>query len=48
GSKPRDLAYLIHTEIGDSFMHAVGARKKMRVASDYKLQHGDIITIICR
>ncbi|MDI6882199.1 MAG: redox-regulated ATPase YchF [Methanothermobacter sp.] len=48
GSKPRDLAYLIHTEIGDSFMHAVDARKKMRVASDYKLQHGDIITIICR
>lgn len=48
GSKPRDLAYLIHTEIGDSFMHAVDARKKMRVASDYKLQDGDIITIICR
>ena len=48
GSKPRDLAYLIHTEIGDSFMHAIDARKKMRVASDYKLQDGDIITIICR
>lgn len=48
GSKPRDLAYLIHTEIGDSFMHAIDARKKMRVASDYELQDGDIITIICR
>ncbi|BAW32298.1 GTP-binding protein [Methanothermobacter sp. MT-2] len=48
GSKPRDLAYLIHTEIGDSFMHAIDARKNMRVASDYELQDGDIITIICR
>lgn len=48
GSKPRDLAYLIHTEIGDSFMHAIDARKKMRIASDYKLQDRDIITIICK
>lgn len=48
GSKPRDLAYLIHTEIGDSFMHAIDARKKMRIASDYKLQNRDIITIICK
>jgi len=48
GSKPRDLAYLIHTEIGDSFMHAIDARKKMRISSDYELKDGDIITIICR
>ncbi|HIH62618.1 MAG TPA: redox-regulated ATPase YchF [Methanobacteriales archaeon] len=48
GSKPRDLAYLIHTEIGDSFMHAIDARKKMRISSDYTLQDGDIITIICK
>ncbi|MDI6701817.1 redox-regulated ATPase YchF [Methanothermobacter wolfeii] len=47
GSKPRDLAYIIHTEIGDSFMHAVDARKGMRVASDHELEDGDIISIIC-
>ncbi|MGB9837220.1 redox-regulated ATPase YchF [Methanothermobacter sp.] len=47
GSGPRDLAYLIHTEIGDSFMHAVDARRGMRVAADHELEDGDIISIIC-
>ena len=46
GSIPRELAYLIHTDIGDKFMHAVDARKNMRVASDYVLCNGDIISII--
>ncbi|MDR2966672.1 MAG: redox-regulated ATPase YchF [Methanobacteriaceae archaeon] len=43
---PRELAYIIHTDIGDKFMHAVDARKNMRVASDYVLSNGDIISII--
>ncbi|MDI9617915.1 redox-regulated ATPase YchF [Methanothermobacter sp.] len=47
GSGPRDLAYMIHTEIGDSFMHAVDARRGMRVAADHELEDGDIISIIC-
>ena len=46
GAIPRELAYLIHTDIGDKFMHAVDARKNMRVASDYVLSNGDIISII--
>ena len=46
GAIPRELAYLIHTDIGDKFMHAVDARKNMRVASDYVLCNGDIISII--
>ncbi|MEA4956481.1 Ribosome-binding ATPase YchF [bioreactor metagenome] len=46
GSNPRNLAYVIHTDIGDKFMHAVNAKKNMRVASDYELCDGDIISII--
>ena len=46
GSNPRNLAYLIHTDIGDKFMHAVNAKKNMRIASDYELVDGDIISII--
>ena len=46
GAIPRQLAYIIHTDIGDKFMHAVDARKNMRVASDYVLCNGDIISII--
>ena len=48
GSNPRQLAYLVHTDIGDKFMHAVDAKSKMRVASDYELNDGDIISIITR
>ena len=47
-SHPRDLAFMIHTDIGESFMHAMDARSCMRVSSDYKLKNGDIISIICR
>jgi len=45
-SIPRDLAYLIHTDIGDKFMHAIDAKSSMRIASDFKLSNGDIINII--
>ncbi|WP_409200223.1 redox-regulated ATPase YchF [Methanobrevibacter sp. DSM 116169] len=46
GSVPRELAYLVHTDIGDKFLHAISAKKNMRVASDYELENGDIISII--
>ena len=48
GATPKQLAYIVHTDIGDKFMHAVDARKNMRVASDYELQDGDIISIVTR
>ena len=48
GSTPREFAYIIHTDIGDKFMHAVDARKSMRIASDYELQDRDIIKIVTR
>ena len=48
GATPRELAYIVHTDIGDKFMHAVDARKNMRVASDYELKDGDIISIVTR
>ena len=48
GSTPRELAYIVHSDIGDKFMHAVDARSNMRVASDYELKDGDIISIVTR
>jgi len=45
GTTARELAYQIHTEIGKSFIYAVDARKKMRIAEDHELQNGDIIKI---
>lgn len=48
GSKPKDMAFLIHTDIGEGFMHAIDARSCRRVSSDHELEDGDIISIICR
>ena len=46
GSTPRDLAYCIHTDIGDGFTHAIDARKNMRISSEQELKQSDIISII--
>jgi len=48
GCYPRDLAFVIHTDIGEGFMHAMDARSCRRVSSDYELKSGDIISIITR
>lgn len=46
GSTARDLAYRIHTDLGDKFIRAVNARTKRTVGADYELQDGDVIRIV--
>jgi hypothetical protein len=46
GSTPKDLAFRVHTEIGQGFLYAVDARKKMRIKETQPLQDGDIIKIV--
>jgi len=46
GTTARELAYLIHTDIGKHFIYAVDAKKKMRISEDYELQHNDVIKIV--
>ncbi|MBR4216364.1 MAG: redox-regulated ATPase YchF [Candidatus Methanomethylophilaceae archaeon] len=46
GSTAKDLAYKIHTDLGDKFIRAVNARTKRTVGADYELQNGDIIRIV--
>lgn len=48
GSNARDLAYRVHTELGDNFVRAVNARAKRVIGQDYELQDGDVITIISK
>lgn len=45
GSTPRDLAYAVHSEIGDGYLHAVNARTDRRISDNYELQEGDVIKI---
>ncbi|MDQ1281074.1 MAG: ribosome-binding ATPase [Thermoproteota archaeon] len=46
GSNPRQLAYLIHSDLGDTFIYAVDARTKKRLGEDYVLKERDVIKII--
>lgn len=45
---PRDLAYKIHTEIGEGFIGALDARSKKKIKSDKELQNGEVIKILTR
>ncbi|EZQ03883.1 translation-associated GTPase [Candidatus Acidianus copahuensis] len=46
GSKPKDLAYTIHTDLGKGFLYAIDAKKKIRVGEEYELQNRDVIKIV--
>ncbi len=46
GTTARELAYIIHTELGENFIHAVDAKTRMRRGEDHVLQDRDIISII--
>jgi len=46
GSTALDLAFKVHTEIGEKFICAIDARTKKRLGKDYKLQKNDVIKIV--
>ncbi|MFB6128593.1 MAG: redox-regulated ATPase YchF [Halorhabdus sp.] len=46
GSTPRDLAYAVHSDIGEGYLHAVDAREKRRIGEDAELDEGDVIKIV--
>lgn len=48
GSNAKDLAYKVHTDIGDNFIRAIDAKTHRVVGSDYKLKDGDVIRIVAR
>jgi len=46
GTTAKEFAYEIHTDIGESFIHAVNAKTNRRVGEDYELENEDIIRIV--
>ncbi|MCG2871880.1 MAG: redox-regulated ATPase YchF [Sulfolobales archaeon] len=46
GTKPRELAEMIHTELAKGFLYAINAKTKTRLGEDYELQHNDVIKIV--
>ena len=46
GSTPTDLAYAVHSDIGDGYLHAVDARSDRRIGEDHELEEGDVIKVV--
>jgi len=46
GSNAHDLAYMVHSDIGDRFLYAVDGRTKMRLGEKHELNDGDVIKIV--
>jgi ribosome-binding ATPase YchF (GTP1/OBG family) len=46
GSTPVDLAYAVHSDIGDGYLHAVDARSSREISDSYELEEGDVVKIV--
>jgi len=46
GTTARQLAYMIHTELGEGFIYAIEAREKRRIGENHVLKDRDVISII--
>ncbi len=46
GTTARQLAYAIHTELGDNFIFAVEAREKRRIGENHMLKNRDVVSIV--
>ncbi len=46
GSTPHDLAYAVHSDIGEGYLHAVDARSGRRISEDHELTEGDVIKVV--
>ena len=46
GSTAKDLAYKVHTDIGDHFIRGIDAKTHRIIGSDHELKDGDVIRIV--
>jgi ribosome-binding ATPase YchF (GTP1/OBG family) len=46
GSTPRDLAHMVHTDIGEGFLYAINSKTKLRMGEKHKLEDGDVVKIV--
>ena len=46
GSTPKDLAFLVHTDIGKGFLYAIDARNKWRLGDRNEWKNGAIVKIV--
>jgi len=46
GTTAREFAYVIHSDLGETFIHAIDARTKRRLGEEYVLKDRDVIRIV--
>jgi len=46
GSTAKDLAYKVHTDLGDHFIRAIDAKTHRVIGSEHELQDGDVVRIV--
>jgi ribosome-binding ATPase YchF (GTP1/OBG family) len=46
GTTVHQFAYIIHTELGDTFLYAVDAREKRRIGEEAVLKDRDVISVV--
>jgi ribosome-binding ATPase YchF (GTP1/OBG family) len=46
GTTAREFAYLIHSELGETFIYAVDARTKQKIGEEHQLENRDIVKIV--
>ncbi len=46
GTTARELAYMIHTDLGKTFLYAINAKTGEKLGEDYKLKDNDVIKIV--
>ena len=46
GDTAKDLAFAIHTDLGNTFLYAVDARTGLRVGADYMLKNNDVLKVV--
>ncbi len=46
GSTPRDLAFSVHSDLGEGFLYAVDARTKLRLSEKHALKDKDITKVV--
>lgn len=46
GSTAKDLAYMVHTDIGKGFLYGIDCKTHQRIGADHTIQDGDVIKIV--
>ncbi len=48
GSTARDVAFKVHTDLGNHFIRAIDGRTRRIVGHDHPVQDGDILKIVAK